>query len=279
MPSYWLKEDGGRLVGPLSLEAIREMAGNGRLTGSAWVSRDAGQWARASQLPELNDVLLPPAMVQRFAAERAEAKRILGELERIRPMATHEIFRVPEGADVRTYRQAFVAVGKQYHPGRLPANVHPDLLRACMQMFQHLSERMVLLERVGGAHPRPAPSPRSSEPEIGISLKEGRIAASVRVTLAHAGMFCDHREFNLSSNALFLASRQPVPSGTRLELLFRFIDPPPKDVHARGTVLVGRSGTHDRAGFGVRLDDISEGDREFLTEFVRRAREAAPPAP
>jgi hypothetical protein len=65
----------------------------------------------------------------------------------MRGLSDHEIFGVREDATERDYKHAFIEVGKRYHPGRLARNVHPDLVRAYMAMFQFLSERRIAIEQ------------------------------------------------------------------------------------------------------------------------------------
>ncbi len=204
MASYWVRDAEGRVLGPLTLEALRPLANGGRLSNVKSASLDGQAWVPLAKVPEVEALFIPPAILMRREADQQEAQRIELELDRIQELATHVIFGVPEDADLRTYRKGFITVGKQYHPARLPMSAHPDLLRATMAIFQLLSTRMAIVEKkLQGTAPPPAAATRTSSPGIKVPVSPGTSSPRVPVPQAAAAA-------RTSSPAI----KVPVPPGT-----------------------------------------------------------------
>jgi hypothetical protein len=144
---YWVMDDGGLVLGPVGLQVLRDIAAGTQLGHRSKASTDGRTWVPLMDLPEVARAVLPPAMQERQERDLKEAARLVRELERIRDMPAHVLFGVPPGATARAHREGFLALAAPYHPARLPHSVHPDLLRACMALFQFLSGRMVEVDR------------------------------------------------------------------------------------------------------------------------------------
>lgn len=277
MSAYWLKDAKGLVVGPIGLGAVRDLAA---LRGEAFThaSIDGKTWLVLSDLPEVAEAVRPASVAQRHARERQEAQRIALQLDRYEELATHELFGVPKRSDLKTYRQGFIALAKPYHPARLPKDVHPDLLKACMEMFQFLSGRMVLVERELKASEAAAP-PKPTAPETVVSLrraKSGRIEAHIAVDYPKAPMFTEHPLVNLSTNGFFVRAEKTIPLGTSLDVVLSF----PTEQHelrARGSVVWENAPPNpvQPHGFAIRLDKLTDGERAFLNEFLVKAASAS----
>jgi hypothetical protein len=135
------------VLGPVSWDVLKDLAQNGKLTGFSKISINGTTWQNISEISEIAQIMLPPGLAARRAQDERRAERVLVELERFRSIPTHELFGVPKDSPVKVYRQGYVNLAKPIHPGRLPNDTHPSLLRACMQMFQFLSERMAQIEK------------------------------------------------------------------------------------------------------------------------------------
>src|SRR5688500_14679493 len=140
--NYWVMDASGGVLGPVSLPVLRDLAAARRISDFTKASRDGKTWVNVHEIRELFEAITPPSMGQRREQELQEAQRIALQLDRFREMSTHELFGVPKTSDLRTYRQGFLTVAKPFHPGRLANNVHAELVKAYMEMFQFLSGRM-----------------------------------------------------------------------------------------------------------------------------------------
>lgn len=296
MAEYWVMDEKGLVLGPVGLQVLRDIAAGSKMGHLTRASDDGKTWVPLMQLPEVAQAVLPPAMVERQQQEQREAARVTRELERIRAMPAHALFGVPAGSSARTHREGFITLAKPYHPGRLPRDVHPDLLRACMSMFQFLSTRMAEVdqqEHRAGASASVTPSrgtpispasgtPPSGTPRaqsgyadeafVGFARTAGdRLEARVQVTPARIGIFNGHRLMNLATGGAFIPCPTPPPMGSVLEMVFHFGNPQ-RDVRTRAKVVCEDAGEgRGVRGFGVRFDNLSKDDQAFLQQFVRDA--------
>lgn len=156
MPGFWVKDEEGRVLGPVSLKVLQELSVQGRLQGFILGSRDGNRWLPLYEISEVFDVLMPPGLAERHARDRQEAQRIRLLIDRYQEMRPHELFGVPESAELTVYRQGFVQLARPFRPGSLPGNSHPELLAACNEMFQFLSRQMTALEQSRSKAPEPA---------------------------------------------------------------------------------------------------------------------------
>lgn len=146
MTDYWLADADAKILGPVNVEVITDMAQSGKLKGVRAVSRDGRAFAPLQQFPEVANALSArPAQPDKVNhAEMLE--RIETYLAELKSQSTHEIFHVPEGAPPSQVRAAFFGLIKRFYPDRLPASVPPELRKACEDVFLYLSARMVEFE-------------------------------------------------------------------------------------------------------------------------------------
>ncbi len=277
MADYWVIDGGGGMLGPVSLKVLKDLAMAGRLSGFNQASTDGKTWFKLDQLPEVAQALLPPSLRARREREQQEAQTLALHLDRYGEMQTHELFGVPRGSTSAVYRQGYLELAKRYHPSRLPASVHPELLAASMEMFRFLSARMAQVEkderrRAPLAPSAPPPPTYAPEEFVGFTASGNKdLEATVQVTPENAGIFYEHRVVNLASGGVFLPCEQPPPLGTALALVFRFADPP-RSIRARGVVVLEntQSATKQARGCGIRLERLSGEDKTFLQEYSQR---------
>jgi hypothetical protein len=283
MSSYWIMDAKNGVLGPVGFEVLRELAGCGRLNAFSTVSTNGTTWQKLSQLSELAPILKPPAD-ERRQREQREAARILELIERYRHLEVHELFGVPKGSDLRVFRQGFVALAKPFHPAKLPRDMDGALLQANMKMFQFLTERLAAVTPVPVVEVAPPPPPAAATAKpttdafIGFSKgPDGVVHARVSVTLQRYYIFSEHRLINLSSGGVFLPATEGPRLGSVVLVEFMFLEPPPKDLRVRGTVIFEalQQKANQQPGLGVRLERLSESERQYLNEFVQRGKAAA----
>ncbi len=283
MASYWIQDHQGLVLGPVGLEVLRDLATAKRLADFTQVSRDGVLWQPLSTFPEVVRVLSPGADAK-AVQEAAQAARVRAELQRVQSLPTHALFGVSASADLSTYRQGFLALAKPYHPARLAKDVHPELLRAHMEMFQYLSGRMVEQERamkaaLPPARPPPAAVPppiaqASAGPAPGVKLltrpADGKIEVHIDVDFSNASMFTEHKLVNFGTGGLFLPCLRLAPLGTWLDVLLRFATPA-KEIRSRGSVVWENliNAAYPK-GFGVRLERLNDDDKTFVRGFIDR---------
>ena len=278
---YWIGDAAGRVLGPLTLEALRELVGSGRLKAVTRASRDGTTWEPLAQFAEVLD-LTRATGPQGLAFEQQQAERLRHQLKTLQGMGFHDAVGAKPHASLDELRAAFFRTVKRFSPERLGPEVHPELRKANVEVFDYLSRRMreaeaESLRRAGepAAPAAAAPSYRSDE-FVGLQRRsDDRVHADIRVTLESVGMFTDHKVVNLSSNGLFVHSERPLRLGTEVVLTLHF-EAPPRQLHGRGTVVWEHSLEDGRSprGYGLRLGGLSAQDREFLLAWVRRAAEA-----
>ncbi len=285
MSSFWIMDAKGRVLGPVGLQVIKDLAAGGRISGFTRASRDGKTWLTVADIPEVAAALMPPSVRERRQREQQEAQRIELQLDRYQELPPHELFGVPAGSPIKVYRQGFLALAKPYHPGRLSQDVDPALLKACMGMFQYLSTVMATLEQKekererarapATAAQKPAPTYRL-EDFVGLSRgKNERYEADIQVNEHSARMFVEHKFVNWSTGGFYLACGRSLPLGTGLDVTLKFNDPPTQ-VRVRGTVVLENVVNDPKqvSGFGVRLERLSDGDKSFLDSFVETVRAA-----
>ena len=282
---YWIGDAAGRVLGPLTLEALRELVGSGRLKAVTRASRDGTTWEPLAQFAEVLD-LTRATGAQGLAFEQQQAERLRHQLKTLQGMGFHDAVGAKPHASLDELRAAFFRTVKRFSPERLGPEVHPELRKANVEVFDFLSRRMREAEAEhlrraaepapqGAAAARPAPSYRSDE-FVGLQRRsDDRVHADIRVTLESVGMFTDHKVVNLSSGGLFVHSERPLRLGTELVLTLHF-EAPARQLHGRGTVVWEHALEDGRSprGYGLRLGGLSVQDREFLHAWVRRASEA-----
>src|SRR4051812_23299167 len=131
MSAYWLMDSGGLTLGPISLEVLRELAREGRVSGFSQASRDGRTFLHLSAFPEVADALIPPSLIERRTREAQQAERIQRDLERFRRLSPNELFGVAKGAALSGMRDAYRVRATPYNPAALTAGASPALIRAC----------------------------------------------------------------------------------------------------------------------------------------------------
>ncbi|MDX2011975.1 MAG: hypothetical protein SFW67_17415 [Myxococcaceae bacterium] len=284
MTTWYLKDARGSEVGPMSREVAVDLM-RARPGVFLQASQDRVTWqpirGAAVQAMVTSE---PPGTRQ--AREQAEAQRALLELDRYQELEPHHLFGVPKTASARDYRQGFLNLAKRYHPGRLPRDASPELVKANMAVYQFLTERIQQVEAQLAAtvfEPRP-PSPSAPRPGgalptwqldvLRLKHEPHQVAGAFSVTRHTAFVFSAHRLMNLSTSSVFFPIVPPLPLGTRMGLIFEF-EEANRSVGTRGAVAF-ESATADQTlrGFGVRLE-LSTEDKGFMLRESQRLMSAA----
>lgn len=271
MTTWYLKDARGSEVGPISRETAVELI---RSQPGVFVqaSRDRVTWQPVRGTAVQLLVRDEPAAA-RLAREKQDAERALFELDRYRELAPHALFGVPRNASAKDHRQGFLNIAKRYHPGRLPRDASPALVKAHMAVYQYLTE---VIQRVEASLPPEAPPPRASSPSpaptrlptwqlevLHLRKEPHQLSGRFEVTRQTAFVFSAHRLMNLTTSSAFFPILPPLALGTRLGVAFQFPDAN-RTVEARGAVAF-ESATADQTlrGFGVRFD-LKPEDRGFM---------------
>jgi len=170
--NYWIGDSVGRVLGPLTLQALRELVGSGRLKAVVKASRDGNSWFPIQELDEVRDLLA----TVKLPTEKELAEKVRTQLRQLQAFKTpHEVFGLKPGASLDEVRLAFFKQAKRYSPEHLAADASPDLRRASQEMFDFLSQKMREAESV-----RPAVAPQGT-PARGVTPVPLRAAAGVGV--------------------------------------------------------------------------------------------------
>lgn len=212
---YWIRDVDGRVLGPVSFPVLRDLCSARRLVGVTHVSRDGKSWQTLQELPELATLLEAPEAAQLQQEQQAEAVRLRAQLRAAASAPAHLIFKVAEEAPLQTYRQAYFALARRFHPSRLEPTTHPDLVAASREAFAFFSKRMSEVEaRITPPSPVPpiAPVPRLTPTPVGTSSRSPVPPTAPVLTPVAPG-----------------AARSPVPPPATI----RTPPPPPADVVSR----------------------------------------------
>jgi len=79
--NYWIGDSLGRVLGPLTLQSLRELVGSGRLKAVTRASRDGSSWVPIEQLNEVRDLLAAAASAASPAAEQQQAERLRQQVQ------------------------------------------------------------------------------------------------------------------------------------------------------------------------------------------------------
>jgi uncharacterized protein (TIGR02266 family) len=294
MAHYWICDASNRILGPLSLDSLRELVATGRVAEITQASRDGARWQSVDQIREIAEVLLQAASESTERAQRFKASRIRARLAGMRGRRAHEVFDLPRSASLQEHREAYFQLVKPFHPDKLPKETHPDLREASVEIFKSLSALMAEAERQWAPAPIPRPLSESSTdrrpvapikaekvPTYGseefVGIKRGKefIEATVRVNSQNVGIFTDHSLVNLATQGVFLPTRQKLALGTLLDLRFVF-DHSSREIKARGRVVWENVGAASKTapGFGVRLLRLDRADQQFLQQWVAEKSES-----
>jgi uncharacterized protein (TIGR02266 family) len=283
--NYWIGDSIGRVLGPLTLQSLRELIGSGRLKAVTRASRDGSSWEPIEQFNEVKDLL--GALKANPAAEQQQAERLRQQLRQMQGMAAHQLFGVKPDAPVEELRGAFFRLAKRYSPEHQGPDTHPELRKVHAEVFELLSSRMREAEAQA---PRAAPGARTTTPNamraaqqqapaytysaeefVGLQpTRTDRLQVDVKVTARTLGIFTDHRIINLQAGGLFIPTDKPLKLGTRVELVLNF-EPQQKQIKLRSSVIweyILDDGKQPR-GYGLGLADLRQEERSFIDEVLR----------
>ncbi|MFY2563835.1 TIGR02266 family protein [Corallococcus terminator] len=155
---YWVADNLGRVLGPLALQALRELISSGRLKAAVRASRDGTQWVAVQELPELRDLFTArpsPAM------EQQQAERLRTQLRGLQNLPPHEVFGAKPTASLDEVRLAFFRMAKRFSPEHLSPDTHPELRTVSAEIFDFLSRCMREMEvlHAQGAYQQERPLP------------------------------------------------------------------------------------------------------------------------
>jgi uncharacterized protein (TIGR02266 family) len=148
MANYWIGDSAGRVLGPLNLQALRDLIGSGRLKKVNRASRDGTTWIPIQDFEEVKDLIAKATPTA--AVEQQQAEQIRAQLRSMFGKAPHEIFGVPATASVDEVRLAFFRIAKRFSPDHLTQETHPELRKASQEIFDFLSQKMREAEGRGG---------------------------------------------------------------------------------------------------------------------------------
>ncbi|HEX8705470.1 MAG TPA: TIGR02266 family protein [Myxococcaceae bacterium] len=155
MSNYWIGDASGRVLGPLTLQALRDLIGSGRLKKVNRASRDGTTWVPIENFDEVKDLIVKAAPSP--AADQENAERIRTQLRILQGRKTpHEVFGMLPTANLDELRLAFFRMAKRFSPEHLGPETHPELRRASQEMFDFLSAKM--REAESGAAPQGTPA-------------------------------------------------------------------------------------------------------------------------
>ena len=138
MSNYWIGDAAGRVLGPLTLQALRDLIGSGRMKKVNRASRDGTTWVPIESFDEVKDLLAKAAPSP--AADQENAERIRTQLRLLQGRKTpHEVFGMLPTANLDELRLAFFRMAKRFSPEHLGPETHPELRRASQEMFDFLS--------------------------------------------------------------------------------------------------------------------------------------------
>lgn len=278
MSDYWLADSEARVLGPVSLSVVRDLALRGKIHDVRAVSKDGRTFVPLREMPELAEVLSqPPKQGEATRAQADATRQIRDWLASIKDRPSHEVFRVPANASRDTWRAAFFALIHRYVPSRLPTDATPELRLACEDAFLTLSERMVAIERLfkapGASAPPPPPvaAPAALPPlaPAQVTWRGGMIHVRLHLGRGDARPFTQDPEATWKRDSLAVHSNEKVLVNTPAEVTLSF-EGHVTQLHATGRV-VGVKSTHP-LGFSVRLLDLGEDQRAMIRAWVARAQ-------
>jgi uncharacterized protein (TIGR02266 family) len=304
MANYWIGDSTGRVLGPLTLQALRDLIGSGRLRAVNRASRDGTTWIPLQDFAEVKDLVV--SALPTLAAEQQRAETLRTQLRGMQNLKTpHEVFGVRPTASLDEVRLAFFRMAKRYAPEHLPPETPEPLRQVSQETFDFLSQKMRDIEAMAprgppGRAPTPVPvagrpppgstapmspgallatqvrqqitSPIYSTSEfVGLKPRDGdRLQAEIHVNTRSVGLFTEHRMINLSTGGLFVPTPRPLRLGTQVDLLLRF-EQPARTIELRTTVIWENALNDGRqpAGYGLGLSGLRAEEKSFLQEFVR----------
>jgi uncharacterized protein (TIGR02266 family) len=289
--NYWIGDSVGRVLGPLTLQSLRELIGSGRLKAAVRASRDGSSWEPIEQFTEVKDLL--GAARSGLAEGAQQAERLRQQLRQMQDLPAHQLFGVKADAPLEELRGAFFRLAKRFSPEHLGSDTHPELRKVSAEVFELLARRM----REAEGTVRAAPGARTATPGtvratqpaagtgytysaeefVGLQMRNDRLQVELKVSARNAGIFTDHRIINLQAGGLFIPTDKPLKLGTRVDLVLNF-EQAQKQIKLRSSVIWEYTlddGKQPR-GYGLGLADLRPEERTFVDEFLRSHRAVAP---
>jgi hypothetical protein len=266
---YWLADADARVLGPIGLEVLKDLAASGKLADVRAVSRDGRSFAPLSKFPEVVAALgprLPGAVQSEQAAAIQRLRQWLGE---IRHQPAHDVFRVPEASPPDTYRAAFFTLVKRFYPDRLSPEATVELRKACEDVFLALAAKMLEVER----RRAPAAAPASGRSEVSaIAWRGGTLDVKLKVKAHDVRFFTWHPEANFRFDSLYVETQEFAVPGTPVSLHVEF-EGSPEAMTAWGRVLrlEAAPGSNLPKGLAIKLLDLPEATRSFIRTWIARA--------
>jgi uncharacterized protein (TIGR02266 family) len=288
--NYWIGDSIGRVLGPLTLQALRELIGSGRLKAVTRASRDGTAWLPIEQLNEVKDLLSANAAKPQPANELQQAERLRQQLRQMQGLPAHQLFGVQPNAPLEELRGAFFRVAKRFSPEHHSPDTHPELRKAAAEVYELLARRM--REAEASTPPAPRAGARTATPQqvraaaqqapsysyaaeefVGLQMRRDRLQVEVKVNARTAGIFTDHRIINIQAGGMFLPTDNPLKLGTRVDLVLDF-EQQQRQIKLRSSVIWEYTlddGKQPR-GYGLGLADLRPEERSFVDEFLRNNR-------
>ncbi|WP_375741946.1 TIGR02266 family protein [Corallococcus interemptor] len=157
---YWVGDSLGRVLGPLQLQAFRDLIASGRLKTAVRASRDGANWVALQDLPEVRDLFTAAPTP---TLENQQAERLRNQLRGLLHLPPHEVFGLKPQASLDEFRLAFFRMAKRFSPEHLSPDLHPELRKVSVEIFDFLSRRIREAETLflqGALHPPAPPPPR-----------------------------------------------------------------------------------------------------------------------
>ncbi len=165
MSNYWLGDTAGRVLGPLTLQALRELIASGRMRAVTRASRDGNTWVPLPEFDEVKDILAAQRGPPPFEVQQAERLRV--QLRGLQALQTpHEVFGLKPQASLDEVRLAFFRMARRFSPEHLGPDAHPDLRNISSAIFEFLSQKMREAETQAA---RGSGSPHTPPPILGFT--------------------------------------------------------------------------------------------------------------
>jgi curved DNA-binding protein CbpA len=280
MSQYWIGDALGRVLGPVSLQAIRDLLSRGRLTNLTRASTDGRSWKPLAEVPEVF-ALVSSGVAQRPAPTIGSAPsqpaspyadeiaRITVELTRLRGLSPREQLGVAANARVEDARTSFFTKVKQFHPTRLPPNPPPALQRAYADMFQQLSDAMALIEKEKKTAAEAATPTYASEQFLGWRREKDRVEVELELGPDNAHLVLNYPQASAANDGFYLPSRSPLPLFQEVEVTLKFKGSS-REIRGKGRVVLDSS-REKIPGLGIRFLALSADDRSYLQYFAKKA--------
>jgi curved DNA-binding protein CbpA len=278
MSQYWTGDAVGRVLGPVTLQAIRDLVSRGRLQNLTRASTDGRNWRPLAEIPEVHEVVSSASPAQRAApafgkavqpTQPDPAAELAAEVARLRALSPREQLGVAATARVDEARLTFFSKVKQYHPTRLPPGAPPPLTKAYADMFQLLSDAMALIEKEKKPETSPAPN-YAPEQFVGWRKEKDRIEVELELGADNASLILDWPQASVANDGFFLPCRSSLPLFQEVEVTLKFKGSN-REIRGKGRVVLDHL-REKVPGLGIRFLALNGDDKNFLQYFAKKAQ-------